>query len=282
MLAPTYGELPPETWRTVYDHLSINFDIDASVNWLWSFICKSAAERYRDWKSSCRTHFLKNGEAVPMEFVHRKDQWKWLVNHFRDPAYMEKCNRMKKARSSKNQATHHSGKLPFYHRAQKYMVDNHPAPYIAAYTDVYDRCAVGGPIAAQMNDRVQELIDDRADDDPGAVEDPLPVEIQTMIMTEVIGKRKGTHVVGAGSCLKRPPRLRSVATQSAETIQLKEEMVKLHIENEKAVRREEDQRAKNAELEERLRALEELMRAGMGHGVPSDGASFPYPSPGYA
>ncbi|KAL9678611.1 hypothetical protein QQ045_016459 [Rhodiola kirilowii] len=99
-----------------------------------------------------------------------------------------------------------------------------------------------------MKYKVQEILNECAVKDPGVVEDPPPAETQTMIMTQVFGKLKGTHVVGLGSCLKRLPCPRSVTMQSAETIQLKKETLKLQMENEKAVRREKDQRAKNAEL----------------------------------
>lgn len=62
------------------------FVISPDISWLWKWIGGVASERYKDWKYECRMHWKNYGKEVPMEFTDRRDQWKWLVSHFDDPA----------------------------------------------------------------------------------------------------------------------------------------------------------------------------------------------------
>ncbi|CAM8892883.1 unnamed protein product [Rhodiola kirilowii] len=76
---------------------------------LCEFITQIANSRSKDWKSNCR--YETHGEKTRKEFIHRKEQWTKLVEHFKDPAQQVKCARMKQ--SQDKMMNHHSGKTPF-------------------------------------------------------------------------------------------------------------------------------------------------------------------------
>ncbi|CAM8987074.1 unnamed protein product [Rhodiola kirilowii] len=88
MLAPSCSELEPEHWANVFDHFAPNFVLDFDDTWIWRFISRIATERYRDWKSDDKVHYEIFGAELPLEFVDRKEQWRWLVGHVKEPKVM--------------------------------------------------------------------------------------------------------------------------------------------------------------------------------------------------
>ncbi|CAM8877540.1 unnamed protein product [Rhodiola kirilowii] len=73
------------------NYLSPHFILLNNDTLMWDYITRIANNRYKDRKSDCHNHYLTNGEKVPKEFIHRKEEWTWLVNHFKEPAQLIVC-----------------------------------------------------------------------------------------------------------------------------------------------------------------------------------------------
>ncbi|KAM7489437.1 hypothetical protein LguiB_026921 [Lonicera macranthoides] len=88
MLHPTWHDLPVTERTRLLDFLSVNYDIDHRRRELTGWIDEKAANRFRQWKSSCHANWQELGDSpLPIEFTHRPAEWQWLCNHFRDPEF---------------------------------------------------------------------------------------------------------------------------------------------------------------------------------------------------
>ena len=62
------------------------YEIDPAVD---SYVEKKSGKAYGTWKYDCHQHFLEwGGEDIPLEFVARPEQWRFLVSDFTDEARM--------------------------------------------------------------------------------------------------------------------------------------------------------------------------------------------------
>jgi len=69
----------------------VSYDIDLRRRELTDWIDDKAANRFRQWKSSCHVDWKDLGDLpLPVEFAHRPAEWQWLCNHFRDPDFQVK------------------------------------------------------------------------------------------------------------------------------------------------------------------------------------------------
>ncbi|KAM7486345.1 hypothetical protein LguiA_002354 [Lonicera macranthoides] len=94
MLHPTWHDLPVTERTRLLDFLSVNYDIDHRRRELTGWIDEKAANRFRQWKSSCHKNWQELGDTpLPVELAHRPAEWQWLCNHFRDPEFQaERAN----------------------------------------------------------------------------------------------------------------------------------------------------------------------------------------------
>ncbi|KAL9679868.1 hypothetical protein QQ045_017739 [Rhodiola kirilowii] len=196
-LAPSFRKLEEKDLQIVYDHLYPNFVIHLDDDQLWNFIFKRATERYRDWKSDCKLFYKEHGPGViPREFVDRRDQWEWLKSHFDDPNNKERGALMSKVRTESERIDHHSGKVPFYMRAAQLKLQGERAPIVATYSKVYSADLASVALATQMEERVRQALNDMDGDENGDgcvldEKEPLPVDTQIQIITEVLGQNVG-------------------------------------------------------------------------------------------
>ncbi|CAM8903026.1 unnamed protein product [Rhodiola kirilowii] len=160
---------------------------------------------------------------------------------------------------------HCGGKTLMAIRAINHLQKGHKAQHVATYAEVYSHEPECPEIVEQMDAEVQKLIDDQQSDDPSSIVDPIPTSTQLEIISRAVGQKKGTQISGVGGNIRRPPRPRGGASNHA----LKEEII----------REKEEAAQKDAEIEERLKAIEEMLQGvhGGGTGIggnASDGASF--------
>ncbi|KAL9691386.1 hypothetical protein QQ045_011807 [Rhodiola kirilowii] len=162
MLAPSYVELNNEdTWNIVYNHISIHFEVSPDIAWMWDYIGGAAADRYKDWKSKCRTHWK----------IYDKEA---------------KSRNMSYARSKK--MNHRSGKVLFAHRAKTQLLKGHKAPHVEVYGEAY----AGEPAAAKIVEKMENKVLYMFDEDGSSLDEPLSKEIQFAIISEAVGEKKGT------------------------------------------------------------------------------------------
>ncbi|XP_050386155.1 uncharacterized protein LOC126802555 [Argentina anserina] len=270
MLAPTFYELQLHQRKTVDNYLKTYYDIPASDMKMWNFIDRLAYERYKDWKHDCKRHFNLWKDEVPLEFVHRPDQWSCLCQHFRDPDYMAMCVQNQANRTKNpNPINHCSGSLPMSFRASAYLERGHPAAYVAGFLDSYlpskngKEKAVSIVILEKVKRKLDDILAENGEADPGAIEnEPIPVDEQVDMITEVMGERKGTRIIGVGAALQQAPKRRGGAwtDESNERVRrAKEKADQAELQNQET--REEIARIKeeNQAFRDRLQALEAMI-----------------------
>ncbi|KAL9669120.1 hypothetical protein QQ045_006662 [Rhodiola kirilowii] len=200
MLAPSFMKLEEQDRHIVYDYLNPNFVIDPKDDQLWNFISRRAIERYRDWKADCKLFYKEHRPNVnPHEFLDRRDKWEWLKSHFDEPKNQERGEAMSKVRTKSERLNHRSGKVPFYMRDVELKVLGEKAHIVATYAKVFSADPAGAALAD---------LNGGDESDEGSVldeQEPLPVDTQLRIISEVLGQRRVTYVSGAGRSFKKPP-----------------------------------------------------------------------------
>lgn len=113
-----------------------------------------------------------------------------------------------------------------------------------------------------MRQRVREIMGDKELDDPGAIDNPLPVSTQIEIISQIMGQKRGTRISGIGKALAREPLPRGGARIASDTIQLTEELRKTQ---EDMAKKFEERMADQAnKFMEHIRLLEEMVKGGSG------------------
>ncbi|KAM7470822.1 hypothetical protein LguiA_009005 [Lonicera macranthoides] len=250
MLHPTWHDLPVTERTRLLDFLSVNYDIDHRRRELTGWIDEKAANRFRQWKSSCQANWQELGDSpLPVEFAHRLAEWQWLCDHFRDPGFQRRSVQMKAIRASTNKRPHSGGARPFAARAEEYTKKGEQALHAKTYIDMYKKFDPEGTSRVQQasNEAVASLmesmppIEDTSDGtSPASVTAPprLSVDVEIGLMERVVGPSRGTRVPGLGSGVAKQPRTRGPSRPEPRNAAIEEEFARL--------------RANQKELEERL------------------------------
>ncbi|KAM7465257.1 hypothetical protein LguiB_012819 [Lonicera macranthoides] len=220
MLHPTWHDLPVTERTRLLDFLSVNNDIDHRCRELTGRIDEKAANRFRQWKSSCHPNWQELGDSpLLVEFAHRPAEWQWLCHHFRDPGFQRRSEQMKAIRASTNKRPHSGGARPFAARADEYTRKGEQAPHAKTYIDMYKKFDREGTSRVQQasDEAVASLmesmppIEDTSDGtSPASVTAPprLSVDVEIGLMERVVGPSRGTKVPGLGSGVAKQPRTR--------------------------------------------------------------------------
>ncbi|KAL9690310.1 hypothetical protein QQ045_010707 [Rhodiola kirilowii] len=227
---------------------------------------------------SIRCKHSQNAQSVSGDEGGQKRRPRGVVNGTNLAQYKQTRNRgqpikklgetMSRVRTESERIDHRSGKVPFYMRSAQLRLQGERAPIVATYSKVDSHDPAGAALAAQMEERVRQALQDMdgdEDEDPeGTVIDarpPLPVDIQIKIINEVLGPKRGTYVSGAGRAFRKPPLPRGGSARTAELI-------------DKLQKTQDEMMEMKAAFEERIRILEELaVRGGSANVNASEGAT---------
>ncbi|KAM7528806.1 hypothetical protein LguiB_032216 [Lonicera macranthoides] len=262
MLYPTFGEMPLSERTMLFDYLSIQ---------------KKAADRFKDWKYNIHKNWQAQGDApIPVEFIHRPDQWQWLCNHFKAEDFQELGTQMTQIRASENKKAHSGGAQAFVLRAHDLKQKGDQAPHLTTYVEVYKKYDPDHASArtAEVEKMMADLppIDEASDgtSPASALALVLSYETQVSVLERVVGPSRGTRVRGLGSGSAKLPRKRGPSSQTdsdtsielvAEVTQLRANQVAIHeqLQRERAERERERvdfERKLQAQIEYVIRAAE--------------------------
>ncbi|XP_048447688.1 uncharacterized protein LOC103967821 [Pyrus x bretschneideri] len=204
------GRNSQETKILVWDKLSVEFDFKDISPEVITYLDKTFANRYKNWKSDLHAYFKEFNdphtaclEGCPSELEDRPKDWEWLCNHFTDPNFV-KSVAGKIARDSKT-LLHHSGLKPFSYRLEARRQEGSKFLEIDVFNDVYVR--PGNETTEQLHllwwkrAVLQEATLQLPPETP--MEDvTIPEDVGFQIMTEVLdqkyGRRHGKVVWGMG------------------------------------------------------------------------------------
>ncbi|KAM7464947.1 hypothetical protein LguiB_012509 [Lonicera macranthoides] len=274
MLYPTFGEMPLSKRTMLFDYLSESYDIDPADK--------------------------AQGDApIPVEFIHRPDQWQWLYNHFKAEDFQELGTQMTQIRASENKKSHSGGAQAFVLRAHDLKQKGDQAPHLTTYVEVYKKydpdhaATVQSARTADVEKMMADLppIDEASDgtSPANALGLVLSYETQVSILERAMGPSRGTRVRGLGSGSAKLPRKRGPSSQTdsdtsmelvAEVAQLRADQVAIHeqLQRERVERETEraERERERVDFERKLQAqIEYVIRAaGIQLSIPpSDGSS---------
>ncbi|KAM7528840.1 hypothetical protein LguiB_032250 [Lonicera macranthoides] len=164
---------------------SESYDIDPADKALITWIQKKAADRFKYWKYKIHKNWQAQGDApIPMEFIHRPDQWQWLCNYFKAEDFQELGTQMTQIQASENKKAHtvQSARTA---EVEKMMADLPP---------------------------IDEALDGTSPASAPAL--VLSYETQVSVLKRVVGPSRGTRVRGLGSGSAKLQRKRGPSSQT--------------------------------------------------------------------
>ncbi|KAM7468958.1 hypothetical protein LguiA_007141 [Lonicera macranthoides] len=265
MLHPTWHDLPVTELTRLLDFLSVYYDIDHWRRELTGWIDEKAANRFRQWKSSCHANWQEFGDSpLPFEFAHRPAEWQWLCNHFRDPEFQRRSEQMKAVRASTNKRPHSGGAMPFAARAEEYTKKGEQASHAKTYIDMYKKFDPEGTSRVQQaSDEAvaslmesMPLIEDTSNGtSPASVTAPprLSVDVEIGLMERVVGPSRGTRVPDLGSGVAKQPRTRGPSRPEPRNAAMEEEFARLRANQKELEKRLQQERRDRQERERQLK-----------------------------
>ncbi|KAM7462902.1 hypothetical protein LguiA_031023 [Lonicera macranthoides] len=286
----------PLSKRTMlFDYLSESYDIDHVDKALVTWIQKKVADRFKDWKYKIHKNWQAQGDSpIPVEFIHRPDQWEWLCNHFKAENFQ-----ITQIRASENKKAHSGVAQAFVLQAHDLKQKGDQAPHLTTYVEVYKKydpdlaAAVQSARTVEVEKMMADLppIDEALDCTSPASAPALILsyETQVSVLERAVGPSRGTRVRGLESGSAKLPRKRGPSSQidSGTSIELVAEVAQLRANqaaiNEQLQKERAEREMEKVDFERKLQAqIEYVIRAaGIQPPIPPSDGSSPYDKLGY-
>ncbi|KAM7466928.1 hypothetical protein LguiB_014490 [Lonicera macranthoides] len=290
MLFPTFGKMPLSKRTMLFDYLSESYDIDHVDKALVTWIQKKVADRFKDWKYKIHKNWQAQGDSpIPVEFIHRPDQWEWLCNHFKAENFQ-----ITQIRASENKKAHSGVAQAFVLQAHDLKQKGDQAPHLTTYVEVYKKydpdlaAAVQSARTVEVEKMMADLppIDEALDCTSPASAPALILsyETQVSVLERAVGPSRGTRVRGLESGSAKLPRKRGPSSQidSGTSIELVAEVAQLRANqaaiNEQLQKERAEREMEKVDFERKLQAqIEYVIRAaGIQPPIPPSDGSSPY------
>jgi hypothetical protein len=239
-----YFDHDADVFKIVIDRLSTYYQFDwGKDDSLYNHIQESASKMYRKWINECKDafEFQESRLPVPINFIHRPNEWYFLCDHFETEEFKAKSKKMQDARLKGQRVEHRSGPIPFLVRSAKNAEEGHIAPFVKTLVDVTCSRDVADRGQALIDEAMAEqeneilISDGTTDTAQSSTMEQLPLDRQILMIETMRGRGKsvGTVIHGMGSQSMRDeqrrgpakgtPRPKSIAEEEMVETQKKQE-----------------------------------------------------------